>query len=264
MKNKIVDSHCHLDFSDFRHDLDQVIQKAKSNNVEYLLSISVDLKNFNNIHKITQKYNNIWCTTGVHPNNVPKKVEEGHIELVIKSLKSNLRKSKVIGLGETGLDYFREEDNKVNQINFFEAHLELSNSTNTPVIVHTRDAEKDTIKILKNFNKRKKITGLIHCFSSTKKVAEAALDIGFYISLSGIITFKNATEIVDIVKYIPANRLLVETDLPYLSPVPFRGKRNEPSNTKFTLEKLSEIKNIPVDKMAKITTENFFRLFEGL
>ncbi len=261
MKNKIVDSHCHLDFDDYRNDLDTVINKAKLNDVEYLLSISVDLEKFNKIHSITKKYENIWCTTGIHPNNVPKNVTESEFSIISKQLRENIKKSKVIGLGETGLDYFRESCNKKNQIRFFEEHLEISNSTNNPVIVHTRNAEEDTINTLKNFYKKKKITGLIHCFSSTKEMAQAALDIGFYISLSGILTFKNAKDLIDIVKYIPSDRLLVETDSPYLAPVPYRGKRNEPSNTKFTLEKLAEIKNTSFENMAKTTTSNFFSLF---
>ena len=136
--------------------------------------------------------------------------------------------------------------------------------TKKPVIVHTRDAESDTISTLKDFFKRKEVKGLIHCFTSTKEMAEAALDIGFYISISGVITFKNAKDLVDVVRYIPLDRLLVETDSPYLSPVPNRGKRNEPSNTKFTLEKLAEIKNTSVENMAKITTDNFFSLFNGI
>jgi len=264
MKNKIVDSHCHLDFDDYNNDLDSVIHNARLNDVEYLLSISVNLEKFKAIHDITKKYKNIWCTTGIHPNNVPMNISDDKFDCIIKQLKENISKSKVVGLGETGLDYFRESDNKSNQIKFFEGHLEISSATNNPVIVHTRNAELDTISILNNFLKKKDVKGLIHCFTSTKEMAEAALDIGFYISLSGVITFKNANDLVDIVKYIPSDKLLVETDSPYLSPVPFRGKRNEPSNTKFTLEKLAEIKNTSVEEMAKITTDNFFSLFNGI
>ena len=264
MKNKIVDSHCHLDFDDYSNDLTDVINNAKLNDVEYLLSISVNLEKFKDIYNITQKYKNVWCTTGIHPNNVPKNISDYKFNSIIKQLKENTNKPKVVGIGETGLDYFRDSDNKLNQIKFFEGHLEISNLTNKPVIVHTRSAELDTISTLKDFLKKKDVRGLIHCFTSTKEMAEAALDIGFYISISGVITFKNAKDLVDIVKYIPLDRLLVETDSPYLSPVPYRGKRNEPSNTKFTLEKVAEIKNTSVEDMAKITTSNFFTLFNGI
>ena len=264
MKNKIVDSHCHLDFDDYSNDLDTVIRNAKLNDVEYLLSISVNLEKFKTIHNITKKYKNIWCTTGIHPNNVQKNISDDQFESIIKQLKENINKPKVIGLGETGLDYFRESNNKINQIKLFEGPLEISSLTNKPVIVHTRKAESDTISILNNFTKKKNVRGLIHCFTSTKEMAEAALNVGFYISLSGVITFRNAKDLVDIVKYIPTDKLLVETDSPYLSPVPNRGKRNEPSNTKFTLEKLAEIKSISVENMAKITTDNFFSLFKEI
>ena len=199
--NKIVDSHCHLDFKDFDGDRDKIVNNAKLTNVDYLLTISVNLEDFEKVHEVTQSYENIWCTTGIHPNNVPKNISDDKFDSIIKQLEENINKPKVVGLGETGLDYFRESDNKHNQIKFFEGHLEISSLTNNPVIVHTRDAESDTISTLKDFSKKKEVKGLIHCFTSTKEMAEAALDIGFYISLSGIITFKNATEIVDIVKY---------------------------------------------------------------
>ena len=264
MKNKIVDSHCHLDFKDFDGELDEIVERAKQNAVDYMLSISVDFENFQNIHDISKRFENIWCTTGIHPNNVTKKVNDLNLKSLEETLKINLKKTKVIGLGETGLDFFREEDNRINQIKYFETHLMVSKETGVPVIVHTRSAESDTIKILKNLNEENKVKGLIHCFTSTKEVAEAALNQGFYISLAGIITFKNAKDIVDIVNYIPLNRLLVETDSPYLSPMPYRGKRNEPSYVKYTLQKLAEIKNISYEKMAKVTTENFFKLFSNI
>jgi TatD DNase family protein len=264
MKNKIVDSHCHLDFNDFDGELDEIVERAKLNAVDYMLSISVDFENFQNIHAISERFDNIWCTTGIHPNNVPREVSDINLKNLEQTLKTNLSKKKVIGLGETGLDYFREENNKINQIKYFETHLMVSKETGVPVIVHTRSAESDTIGILNNLNEENKVKGLIHCFTSTKEVAEAALNQGFYISLSGIITFKNAKDIIDIVNYIPLDRLLVETDSPYLSPMPHRGKRNEPSYVKYTLQKLAEIKKISYEQMAQVTTENFFKLFSNI
>ncbi len=264
MKPKIVDSHCHLDFKDFSDDLDLVIKNAKSSEVEYLLSISIDFINFEKIYEIASKYKNIWCTTGVHPNNVPKKFTDNEIEKLMIILKKNLSKKKVVGVGETGLDFFRSSDNKNNQISYFDAHLYTAAKNDYPVIVHTREADVDTINCIDNSFKKYSTRGLIHCFSSTKELASKVLDNGFYISFSGIVTFKKASNLIDIVKYVPLDRILIETDAPYLAPEPFRGKRNEPSYVIHTLKKIAEIKKIKNDELAKITTENFFSLFTSI
>lgn len=261
MKNKIVDSHCHLDFEDFSADLDKVITDAKDVNVEYILSISIDFKNFDLIQKIVNKYKNVWCTTGVHPNNVPNKFSDSEIIQLKTKLINNISKKKVIGLGETGLDYFRGFENKKNQMEYFETHMEVSGEEKVPIVVHTRDADSDTIDFINIFVKKYNTTGLIHCFSSGKSLAKCALDNGFYISFSGIITFNKAYDLRKIVKLVPLDRILVETDSPYLAPVPKRGKRNEPAFTKFTLEMIATIKNLDVEKIAEITTNNFFNLF---
>ena len=262
MKNKIVDSHCHLDFEDFKNDLDKIIDNARKNDVEHLLSISVDLESFIEIHKISQKYKNVWCTTGVHPNNVPKTFEKNQIETLKKRLHENLSRSKVIGIGETGLDFYRGLDNAKNQISYFEAHIQVAAENNAPIIVHTRDADNEIIKNLKKLVDIYKCSGLIHCFSSGKDLAKCALDIGFYISFSGIITFKKSYELREVVDYVPMDRILIETDSPYLAPVPFRGKRNEPAYTKYTLEQVALVKGISEEKVAEITTKNFFQLFK--
>ncbi len=261
MKNKIVDSHCHLDFIDFEEDFQTVIEKARLNNVDYMLSISVNLEKFEKIHKITRDFDNIWCSTGVHPNNVPISFESNELDILKKSLDKNLSRKKVIGVGETGLDYFRNSENKINQLSYFETHLEVASKTNIPLIVHTRDAESDTINFLNKFCKRNRTKGLIHCFSSSKNLAKCALDNNFYISFSGIITFKKCVELRKIVSYTPLDKILVETDAPYLSPVPLRGKRNEPANTLLTLKKIAEIKEIDIEQAAEVTTQNFFKLF---
>tara|TARA_B100000686_G_C16763826_1_gene960492 strand:- start:538 stop:1344 length:807 start_codon:yes stop_codon:yes gene_type:complete len=264
MKDKIVDSHCHLDFDDFNDDLSEVINNARQNNVEYMLSISVDFEKFDNIHKIAKNYKNIWCSTGVHPNNVPKKINLKAIENLKNILQENLSKEKVIGVGETGLDFYRNAENKKNQMEYFEAHMQIAGKTNTPIIIHTRNAEEDTISHIEKYTKKYMTKGLIHCFTSTKEVAKSALDNDLYISFSGIITFKNSSELTDIVKYVPNEKILVETDCPYLSPSPNRGKRNEPSFVRHTLEKIAEIKKINPKEMAKITTNNFFSLFSNI
>ena len=261
MKNKIVDSHCHLNFQDFKSDLDETIFKAKENGVEYMLSISVDLENFDDIYKITESFNNVWCTTGVHPSYVPKEFKNNEIQDLYNKLKKNLNYKNVIGLGETGLDFFRGKENKKNQVEYFKTHIKLAGEKKIPLIIHTRAADTETIENLNIYAKSYQAKGLIHCFSSGKELAKFALDIGFYISFSGIITFNKSNELRDIVKYVPIDRILVETDSPYLAPVPFRGGRNEPAFTKFTLEQVASIKRISSEKASEITTKNFFQLF---
>ena len=257
----IVDSHCHLDFKDFQDDLDLVIKKAYNANVKHMLSISVNLEDFNNVYKVANSYDNIYCTTGIHPNNVP---ENKNNELLFEKLSLNLNKKKVIGVGETGLDFYRNEENRINQIEYFNTHLEVSGLFNYPTIVHTRNAEKDTINCIEKAVKKHSTKGLIHCFTSTMELAKKVLDKGFYISFSGIITFKKVDDLIDVVKYVPLDRILVETDAPYLAPIPFRGKRNEPSFVTHTLKKIAEIKKKKVEDMAQITTNNFFNLFSNL
>ena len=257
----IVDSHCHLDFKDFQDDLDLVIKKAYNANVKHMLSISVNLEDFNNVYKVANSYDNIYCTTGIHPNNVP---ENKNNELLFEKLSLNLNKKKVIGVGETGLDFYRNEENRINQIEYFNTHLEVSGLLNYPTIVHTRNAEKDTINCIEKAVKKHSTKGLIHCFTSTMELAKKVLDEGFYISFSGIITFKKVDDLIDVVKYVPLDRILVETDAPFLAPMPFRGKRNEPSFVTHTLKKIAEIKKKKVEDMAQITTNNFFNLFSNL
>ena len=256
----IVDSHCHLDFKDFHDDLDLVIKNAYDANVKHMLSISVNLEDFNNVYKVANSYDNIYCTTGIHPNNVP---ENKNNELLFEKLSLNLNKKKVIGVGETGLDFYRNEENRINQIEYFNIHLEVSGLFNYPTIVHTRNAEKDTINCIEKAVKKHSTKGLIHCFTSTMELAKKVLDKGFYISFSGIITFKKVDDLIDVVKYVPLDRILVETDAPYLAPIPFRGKRNEPSFVTHTLKKIAEIKKKNVEDMAQITTNNFFNLFSN-
>ena len=257
----IVDSHCHLDFKDFKNDLDSVIKNAYKANVKHMLSISVNLEDFKDVYKVANSYDNIYCTTGIHPNNVPDNQENN--EFLFEELSLNLNKKKVIGVGETGLDYFRNEHNRINQIEYFNTHLEVSGSLRYPTIVHTRNAEKDTINCIENAVNKHSSKGLIHCFTSTKELAKKVLNKGFYISFSGIITFKKVDDLIDVVKYVPLDRILVETDAPYLAPAPFRGKRNEPSFVTHTLKKIAEIKNKNVEDMAQITTNNFFNLFSN-
>ena len=253
----IIDSHCHLDYDSLYKDLDNVINRAKENNVDYLLTISTNLASFEKIKTIINKYKNIFGTLGIHPHETDKFVNLNS-SLIIKYHNKN---KKIIGIGETGLDYYYENSKKEIQRKIFSEHLNAARLLNLPTIVHSRNAEDDTFELINNEIKTPNIKILIHCFTGSLKFAKKLLDLGCYISLSGIITFKNSLDLINTVKYIPMDRLLIETDSPYLAPVPFRGKTNEPSFLKFTVKKLSEIKKVSQNEVEKITTNNFLNLF---
>jgi TatD DNase family protein len=253
----IIDSHCHLDYPHLYNQLDDVIKRAESNNIKKLLTICTTLESFDKIKLIIEKYNLIYGTFGIHPHETEKhkKVDSKYIMNVKKN------NSKVIGVGETGLDYYYNHSDKKIQKKSFIEHISSAKELNIPVIVHSRDAENDTFEIIKTAKQNSTLKVLIHCFTGTKDFAKKLLDIGCYISISGIVTFKNSTELSDTVSYIPLDRLLVETDSPYLAPSPLRGKPNEPSFIVHTVAKLSEIKNVSTDIIEEKTTKNFKELF---
>jgi TatD DNase family protein len=253
----IIDTHCHLDFKEFKEDFNNVLLKAKNNNVLGMQTICTKIDEFPKIINIAENHSNIWCSIGTHPHNADLEMNISK-ETIIKLCLNN----KVIGIGETGLDYFYENSNKKNQINSFLKHIEVARITNLPLIIHARDADDDIIQILTEEYNKSPFTGVIHCFTASYELAKAALSIGFYISFSGIITFKNAAEIRDSCKKIPINRILVETDAPFLAPVPFRGNRNEPSYITETIKKVAEIKSLELEEVINITTNNFFDLFK--
>ena len=253
----IIDSHCHLDFDNLYNDLDNVIKRADINEVKYLLTISTNLKSFEKIKIIVEKYKNVYGTFGIHPHET-KDFKNIDSKFIIKNKDAH---KKIIGIGETGLDYYYNHSDKKIQKESFVQHIKAASEIDIPVIVHSRNAENDTYDILKNENKNSNLKVLIHCFTGSKNFAKKIVDLGFYISVSGIITFKNSTELMDTVSYIPTDRLLVETDSPYLAPVPYRGKSNEPSYIKHTVEKLSHLKKIPVNDIMKTTSNNFFKIF---
>lgn len=255
----IVDSHCHLDMLSKHDSLNNILSRSASNGVKYIQTICVRLEDFPNILSIANNYPNVYASLGVHPNEV----EKDRI-VTTEYLLTHSEHPKVIGLGETGLDYYRCEDKqqKFAQIESFVNHIRTSQQNNLPVIIHTREAENDTISTITEYMKITSFPALIHCFTASKDFARQVLDLGLYISISGIVTFKNATDLQEIVKYIPANRLLVETDSPYLAPVPYRGKTNEPSYTRHVLEYIAHLKNISPEQLAEITTCNFFNLFQ--
>jgi TatD DNase family protein len=256
ISNILVDSHCHIDFVDFSSDLDEVLQRAAENGVVYLLCVSVELERFHHIRTLTKKHPHIFSSIGTHPNTDCSKTGETQVgDLVVGSYDS-----AVVAIGETGLDYFRSKGDLEWQKNRFRTHIHAAKETNLPLIVHTRNARRDTIEILKAEH-AEECSGVMHCFTEDWAMARDALDLGFYISFSGIVTFRNSTHLQDVARRVPADRMLVETDSPYLSPVPMRGKRNEPSFVRHTADFLAELRDEPAEQLANQTTENFFRLF---
>ena len=253
----IVDSHCHLDFSELFNQLNEVIHRAENNQVKCFLTICTTLESFERIKLIINKYKNIYGTFGIHPHET-KKFTNVNSKFIL-DLKKKYK--KVIGIGETGLDFYYNYSDKKIQIKSFIEHIHAASELNIPIIVHSRNAEIDTYEIIKSEIKNSNLKVLIHCFTGSKNFAKKLLDLNCYISLSGIITFKNSDELADTVSYIPLEKLLVETDSPYLAPLPYRGKTNEPSYIIQTIEKLSKIKKISKESVIENTTKNFKELF---
>jgi len=253
----IVDSHCHLDYDSLFNQLDEVVKRAELNKIKYMLTICTTLESFKRIKIIINKYKNIYGTFGIHPHESKNFHNIDH-QYIINLYNKN---KKIIGIGETGLDYYYNYSDKKIQKESFIQHINAAKKLNIPVIVHSRNAEKDTFEILKSESKNSNLKVLIHCFTGSESFAKKLLDINCYISLSGIITFKNSIELVNTIKNIPIDKLLVETDSPYLSPEPYRGKPNEPSYIKYTVEKLSVIKNLKITDVVNQTYDNFFKIF---
>ena len=256
----IIDSHCHLNYEPMFGNLNSVIDKAKKVGIDYLLTISVDDSHYNEILKIVDLYKEVYGTYGIHPHEAKSHIDIKTEDIILKINKNK----KIIGIGETGLDFYYNYSDKADQSKLFIEHIKAAQSTNLPLIVHTRSAEKETFDILKSELKNKNFKILIHCFTGSKEFAFKLIDIGAFISASGVITFKKSSELANTFKAIPNDRILVETDAPYLSPVPLRGKPNEPSNIVHTVSFLSKLKNLPSDEFSNITTNNFFNLFGNL
>jgi TatD DNase family protein len=256
----IIDSHCHLTYEPMSSSLDKTIRRANNDGVKYLLTISTEDKSFKNILNIVVNYSSVYGTYGIHPHEA-KKHKEIKSNYIIEQVNKN---KKIIGIGETGLDFYYNHSEKKDQISSFLEHIDASQKTNLPLIIHTRSAEDDTLKILKEATQKKNFKILIHCFTGTKEFAFKLLDIGAYISASGVVTFKKSKELAETFKEIPTNRILVETDSPYLAPEPLRGKTNEPSYITHTVRFLSNLKNISYEKFSDSTTQNFFNLFGKL
>ena len=255
----IIDSHCHLNEKSLIDNLDQIVTNAKDNSVDYMQTICTKLSDIDDILSITEKYNNIYCSVGVHPLEVAKHTEYSSHDLVDLINKHN----KIIGIGETGLDYYYESSDEIKKLqkDSLQKHIEVAQITQLPLIIHARNADSDIFEMLDYNMKQKEFPALIHCFTAGQQFAKQVLDLGLYISISGIVTFKNANSLKEIVQKIPVNRLLVETDAPYLSPVPVRGKVNEPAYTMYVLNFLAELLNIEKDELATRTSDNFTKLF---
>lgn len=254
----LVDSHCHLDFPDFAEELDAVVHRARAAGVGRMVTICTYLTRFDRILAVAERYDDIQCTVGVHPHQAAEEFDVTTVDALVE----RARHPKVIGLGETGLDYFYDKSPREQQQECFRRHIRASLDTGLPLIIHTRDADADTMRIVKEETAGQTVKGLLHCFSSGRALAEEALAYGFTLSLSGIVTFKKSEELRDIVKDVPLDRILVETDAPYLAPIPFRGKRNEPAYVAHTAACVAAIKGVSAEELARITTDNFFRLFD--
>ena len=252
----IIDSHCHLDFLSLYNQLDEVLKRAKSNKIEYMLSICTTLESFKKINVIIDKYKNVYGTFGIHPHET-----KDHLNINANYI-INIKKKykKIIGVGETGLDFYYNHSDKADQIKSFEEHIKAAIKLNIPLIIHSRNADNDMFDTLNNF-KSFDLKILMHCFTGSKNFAKKLLELNAYFSASGIITFKNSIDLQETFKFLPLEKLLIETDSPYLAPVPNRGKKNEPSFVKYTAEKLASIKDITTEHLIKSTTTNFNNLF---
>jgi TatD DNase family protein len=250
----LVDSHCHLDFPDFAGERNAILARARVAGVGTMLTISTRLDQFPAVRAIAEACDNVWCSVGAHPHEAAE-----HAGMTAIQLAALAEHPRVVGIGETGLDFYYDHSPRDVQEQVFRAHIAASKASGLPLIVHAREADTEIARILRE---ESPLAGVLHCFSSGRGLAEVALGLGFCISISGIVTFRKADELRAIVRDVPLDRLLVETDAPYLAPVPYRGKRNEPAYVVATAAEVAELKGITLDELAAATTENFFRLFQ--
>lgn len=254
---RFVDSHCHLDFPDFALDRAAVIERARAAGVGTMLTICTKVTEFEPIHDIAKSDPDIWCTYGIHPHEAEGQPDTG-IPLILEAA----RHPKVVGIGECGLDYYYEQSPRGCQQEVFRTHAVAAREARLPLVVHTREADDDTARILQEESGQGGLRGVLHCFTSSRELAFKGLDLGFFISFSGIVTFKNAEDLRETVRAVPLDHMLIETDAPFLAPVPHRGKRNEPAFVTRTAALVASLKGIEVAELAAITTENFHRLFD--
>lgn len=253
----LVDSHCHLDFPDFDAERPGVLARARAAGVGTMLTIGTKLSEFDRVRAIAEGDPDIWCSVGIHPNEA---ATEADVDAA--TLAALAAHPRVVGIGECGLDYHYDDTPRQRQMEVFRVHADAARRTGLPLIVHARDCDDDMIRVLAEESHGGALRGVLHCFSSGRQLAEEAVKLGFYVSFSGILTFKSAGDLREIARDLPLERLLVETDAPYLAPIPHRGRRNEPAFVGHTAAKLAEVRGIPVVEVEAATTENFFRLFD--
>lgn len=260
-----TDSHCHINFPELAENMGAIRADMATAQVTRALVISTTLEKFPQVHDLSTQYDNFWATVGVHPDN------EGVQEPTVEDLVSRAQLPRVVGIGETGLDYYRLGDRSVADMAWqrerFRVHIRAAQQTRLPLVIHTRSSSEDTLRILKEEGEDASAGsagGVFHCFTETAEVARAGLDLGFYISFSGILTFKNAQDLRDVAAFVPMERMLIETDSPYLAPVPHRGKTNNPSYVPFVAQQIAQIRGLAVEEVARITSDNFDRLFSAV
>jgi len=252
----LVDSHCHLDFPALAEDTPAVVARARAAGVEVMLTIGTRLESAARVLALAGAHPGVWCALGVHPHHATKEPLEDAAPLL-----AHAGDPRVVGIGESGLDYYYEHSPKDVQARVFRAHIEAARRSGLPLVVHTRDADRDTIAILEEEMATGPFGGVIHCYSSSPELAFRALDLGLYLGIGGILTFKRSEELRATAREVPLERLLLETAAPYLAPEPFRGKRNEPAYVAHVAARLAEVRGVPIADVERATTENFFRLF---
>lgn len=260
MPLSLIDTHCHLDFPEFAEQRDAVLERARASGVARMITICTHASRFAGVKAVAESYPDVFCSVGVHPHHSGEAGELVEVDWLVAQSKH----PKLVGLGETGLDYYYNNSPKDVQIESFRRHIHAALETDLPLIVHTRDADDDTARLLKEEGQGGKLRGLLHCFSSSRKLGEQALELGFYISLSGIVTFKKSEELRAIAKDLPLDRLLIETDAPFLAPMPHRGKTNEPAYVVHTAACVAEVKGISLEELGRITTANALRVFNRM
>ncbi len=254
----LVDSHCHLDFPDFAEELDHVVARAEAAGVKRMLTICTRVRHFDQVRAIAERFENVFCSVGTHPNNAGEEMDVTSDQLI-----AHADHPKVVAIGEAGLDYHYGKSKRA-QATGLRIHIEASRVSGLPLVIHSRDADEDMIETLERETGQGAFPAVLHCYSSGRDLAMTGVDIGMYVSFSGILTFKGAGELREIAAEIPLDRLLVETDAPYLAPTPYRGKRNEPSYVVNTARVLAEVKGVSEEEIWSKTTANFFRLFDKI
>ena len=254
---RLIDSHCHLNYAGLVERQEEVLANARARGIDGFLNISTRQKEWNEVIGAAERNSDVWATVGVHPHEA-----DAHPDLGATALVGATNHPRVIAIGECGLDYYYDKSDRAAQRERFQVHIEAARETGLPLVVHTRDAEDDTAEILAREVGKGGVTGVLHCFTGSAELARKALDLGFYISISGIVTFKNAKDLQETARTIPQDRLLVETDSPFLAPVPHRGQPCEPAFVADTAAFLSDLRDEPLDQLAEATTANFFRLFQ--